>query len=287
MRLCAARDKLTELHAWTESISAAWESCRECLASAQLDHETEEFRRIDIALENIAKGPEQPDPDSNQRILFQTTAENTFKAVTIFLRAITKPTTPPEKEIEKKLFRLAFTPGDGGARVYPVYFMHDTFLETPETCCLLKSSTGSGKTRCAPFFIALKSLSDGLTKPFCILTRPNWASIRDNMKDFSETLGDSVILTDHLSKLEELLEVPVSKPVICFCTPHGLVRFLAPLNKRDIIVQKCRFVLDEIHERQVDTDVMLALLAGLLNDSSTPLHLLMMSATPDLSLIHI
>lgn len=47
------------------------------------------------------------------------------------------------------------------------------------------------------------------------------------------------------------------------------------------LVQYSRFVLDEIHERSVDTDVLVALLAEKMVVISFPLQLLMMSATPD------
>lgn len=47
------------------------------------------------------------------------------------------------------------------------------------------------------------------------------------------------------------------------------------------LVQYSRFVLDEIHERSVDTDVLVALLAEKMVEISFPLQLLMMSATSD------
>ena len=286
IRSCAeARRKLEELGTWTRSTSNLWEACRNDLnrAPGGLDPDGEELRLINAALENISKGPERGDFRSeDEKVLYRVTAENTFKAVSIFLQALNKAATPAQVDIEKKLFRVVFSPGEGGARVYPVYYMHDEFLETTESVGNFKSSTGSGKTRCAPFFFALKALSDSMTMPFFIMTQPNSATIRDKMSDFAEILGDSVILVDQVSELERMLLDEIARPVVCLFTPHGTVKLLSRCQSRNIdVIGRARFALDEIHERSVDTDVLTALLAEKLNVNSMPLHLLMMSATPD------
>ena len=57
-----------------------------------------------------------------------------------------------------------------------------------------------------------------------------------------------------------------NKPVIALFTPHTLVKILAPARDRHFnIVEYSRFVLDEIHERSVDIDVLVALLTKKLN----------------------
>lgn len=64
-----------------------------------------------------------------------------------------------------------------------------------------------------------------------------------------------------------------NKPVIALFTPHTLVKILAPARDRHFnIVEYSRFVLDEIHERSVDTDVLVALLAKKMKKKNIHFH---------------
>ena len=264
----------------TSAITASFDSMVGALGGANLDEPEAELIRT--ALTNIANGPEQPLKTEEEKMLYRDTVKKTFDAVTTFMHALKGSKNQECREIERKLFRVVFSPANGGAVVYPVYFMHDEFLTTEEPFSNFKSSTGSGKTRCAPFFFALKSIQEGLKRPFFVMTQPGSAIIRDKMNDFREILGDSIELVDTVFDLEKRYRTRPEKPVVGLFTPHAVVRLLARASNRNVdIVSRTRFALDEIHERSVETDVMVALLAEQMAKNTFPFHLLMMSATPD------
>ena len=264
----------------TSAISNSFNDMVGALGGAKLDEP--EAGLIKAALTNIANGPEQVLKTKEEKLLYRDTVQKTFDAVITFTRALKGSKNEACREIERKLFRIVFSPANGGAVVYPVYFMHDEFLNTTEPFSNFKSSTGSGKTRCAPFFFALKALQEGLKMPFFIMTQPGSAIIRDKMNDFREILGDSIELVDAVYDLEKKYGTRPEKPVVGLFTPHAVVRLLARASNRGRdIVSRTRFALDEIHERSVETDVMVALLAEQMVKNTFPFHLLMMSATPD------
>ena len=281
LALCAdAENRLKELKFWDHRIPSLFEQVKESLGNAKL--EAPEDKLIESALVNIANGPTEELLKAEEQLLYKTTVEKTLEAMTIFLRALETSKNDACREIERKLFCVVFEPWNGGARVYPVYFMHDVFLQTQEPFVNFKSSTGSGKTRCAPFFFALRALHDDMSRPFCIMTQPGCAIIRDKMADFAEILGDSIELVDNVYTFEKMYGRKQTKPVMGLLTPHGVVKLLARASARGVdIVNLTRFALDEIHERSVDTDVLVALLGEKMAVQTFPLHLLMMSATPD------
>jgi len=80
----------------------------------------------------------------------------------------------------------------------------------------------------------------------------------------------------------ELYKGKPKKPVIGIFSPHNTLRIITNAEKEGIdVFSKTRFCLDEIHERTVDTDVLVAKLGELTRDFNFKLKVLMMSATPD------
>ena len=82
--------------------------------------------------------------------------------------------------------------------------MHDNFINAQESIANFKSSTGSGKTRCAPFFFAIKAIEDNMKRPFFIMTQPGFSIIKDKMTDFQNILGNSVTLVKDIWEMVDL-----------------------------------------------------------------------------------
>ena len=276
----AAQESLEKMDCLSDKLRHLFRKVAEALKSLHLEDTDRSL--IQKALENIANGPKRP-LDKNERVFYANTVHDTCNAICIFGRALKNCRTEAIREIEQKLFRVVFTPCEGGAQVYPVYSIHDALLNTKHPFSNLKSSTGSGKTRCAPFFFALRALHERLERPFFIMTQPGSAIIRDKIRDFQEILGKSVHLVTGVHAMERLYQGPVKKPVVCILTPYNVVKLLVRADEkhRFPLVSRARFALDEIHERSVEADVLVALLAEKMVVNSFPLQLLMMSATPD------
>ena len=259
-----------------------FDEVRQVLTNNPFPEMDEEGKLVTEALENISETTKEQIRRPEEKSLFENNCRRAFGAICTFIRALRKH---PEKNctnIERQLFRVVFSPTPGGAQVYPVYEKHDEFLETARSVGNFKSSTGSGKTRCAPFFFALRALYDGMEHPFFIMTQPGSSIIKDKMKDFKAILGGSVTLVSDVKAFENLWGKRQKKPVIGLFSPYSVVRLIAKAEKKNFpLVSQTRFCLDEIHERSVETDVLIALLARELVNGTFPLHILMMSATPD------
>ena len=205
-----------------------------------------------------------------------------FQAIGIFKRALQRHPVPEFMELERKLFRAAFSPTPRGAHVYPVYLAHDKFLETERPIVHFKNSCGSGKTRCMPFFFALRALHENMEHPFVIITKSASSEIKERMEKFNDSLGTSVELVTKVKDFSEKLSGNPTKPVIGLFTPHSVIKFLKRAQELNVpFVSRTRFCLDNINERSVETDVMVALLSSELKNGTFPLHVLMTSPTQD------
>ncbi|KAK8845827.1 hypothetical protein M9Y10_020750 [Tritrichomonas musculus] len=243
------------------------------------------IKRAFLNLKNFVLKDASPEEIS----LFVSNATKMIDATTTYFNFMSSQKNRSIRIIENLLFKLVFTPSEENSpftQVYAVYQMHDKFLFGKNPFANFKSSTGSGKTRCAPFFFAIKAHMDDMKRPFFIMTQPGASIIADKMKDFKNVLGENnVILVHSVKQMIKLYkdEKQPSKPVIALFSPHNALRLLSEAEKLDIdIISRTRFCLDEIHERSVDTDVFIAKLAMKIKEQKTfPLQVLMMSATPD------
>ena len=100
--------------------------------------------------------------------------------------------------IETSLFTMAFNykkaKNEFGyiSMVYPVYIKHDIFTSTNSSYLLFQSSTGSGKTRCAPFFFSSRIVFEGYKRPFFIMTQPSTAIAKMKSIDLKPIIKESL-----------------------------------------------------------------------------------------------
>lgn len=276
------------------------------LCNDELNHSIEEIRtllptfvaqyednnvtiKIHQSFQNLTKFNFENSNEPEKK-LYQECCRKVFQSVATFITFMLSNANESAKSIELKLFNLIFSPSDDfNCRVYPLYQIHDEFLTTQEPFLNLKSSTGSGKTRCSPFFFALRALLENMDHPYFIMTQPGTAMIKDKLADFEELLGNSVIFETFISGMLTLLQKQPEKPVIGLFSPYNALKLLIQaLDAHLPIISKTRFALDEIHERHVNVDVLIAKLSELTSDpeSQFPFQVLMMSATPDPRVLH-
>lgn len=219
---------------------------------------------------------------------FNNVCSKIFNAVLTFSKFYLTNNSEPVKELSINLFKMSFTPFDSIEKtcIYPVYHQHDTFvLHTNNDPCIvnLSSSTGSGKTRCIPFYLAIKAYQENLRYPFIIMTQPGMTIISDKIQDFQKNMNDQVIIVDQTNKLLDMYLTDQTKPVLALMSPLNLIRFLSKAEKRRInVFSQTRFCLDEIHQRSIEADVMIAKLSEKANNNKFPFQIIMMSATPDI-----
>ena len=205
------------------------------------------------------------------------------------------------KEIEKILFKVVFNRNQKESKLtnaFSVFEMHDILIKTTESIFSLTSTTGSGKTRCAPFFFAIKTIEDNMTRPFFIMTQPRFSVIKTKINDIRKLFGDTIQIITNSNKIIRKYEKysnnikynfnpKFEKPIFGIFTSRTLLDIIQKVDQMNIdICSITRFCLDEIHERTVESDVLSAILSKRINEMIStkhnfPLQILMMSATPD------
>ena len=230
------------------------------------------------------------DANPNEIQLFIDNANKVLNAIMIYTKFMNSQKNHEIKEIETLLFNIVFNPSEYSpfTQVYSVYEMHNKFLFNNNSFVNFKSSTGSGKTRCAPYFFSIKALLENMKYPFFIMTQPGSTIIKDKLADFKQHLGEHIHL---VSKVPDMIELyknadALTKPVVGLFSPYNVLKLLSSIDKNSVI-SRTRFCLDEIHERSVYTDVLISILSSAMKSQQHfDLQVLMMSATPDPRVLH-
>lgn len=164
----------------------------------------------------------------------------------------------------------------------PIASFRDDILATFEAnqVTIICSETGSGKSTQIPSFILEHELKNGRPcKIFC--TEPRRISATSLARRVSEELGesrDTIGTTRSLVGYAIRLESKISSSTrLIYATTGVVVRMLEKPQKFEDVTH---LLLDEVHERSIDSDFLLIILRRLLHDRPD-LKLVLMSATVD------
>ena len=166
----------------------------------------------------------------------------------------------------------------------PVYSHRAAILEALEAeVSIIEGETGSGKTTQVPQYLLEAAASAG-THVNVICTQPRRISATSVASRVAAERGESVGRSvGYKIRLES---VSSSATRILFVTTGVLLR---RLSEDPLLAGVSHVVVDEVHERSLDSDFLLVLLRDVLPHRPT-LRVVLMSATLDaaaLSLIHI
>jgi ATP-dependent RNA helicase DHX37/DHR1 len=149
---------------------------------------------------------------------------------------------------------------------------------------IIKGDTGSGKTTQVPQFLyeAGFGAKDGPTPGMVGITQPRRVAAVSMAKRVSDEMGDHGERVSYQIRFDSTTS---SKTAVKFMTDGILLRELS----EDLLLRKYSvIVIDEAHERSVNTDILIGLLSKIVparmkknqfNPNPTPLKLVIMSAT--------
>lgn len=172
------------------------------------------------------------------------------------------------------------------SKIFSVLPELGTFLHSDEPIISLESSTGSGKTRCVPFFLSIRSIRENLRRPFIIMTQPSANIIYPKVQDFQSILKGVKILT----KVDDIINYGknrrISQPCLCLLTPYNALSLIKRAKKANIdLFNRSRWVLDEVHDRTIYIDTMIGFLHQELDKvRQFPCQIVLMTATMDQSI---
>ncbi|OHT14902.1 hypothetical protein TRFO_14697 [Tritrichomonas foetus] len=145
----------------------------------------------------------------------------------------------------------------------------------------LGSSTGSGKTRCIPIQLAIRSYLEGLKMPFIFLTQPGKTHIDEMKKYYSLICKDLCDVSTSVDDVIERFKKQVQKPIICLFSPFPLLILIKKMDFCNKLFQMSRFCFDEVHTRTIYIDVLMSIVTTYMKYIGIPYHVITMSATLD------
>ncbi|KAK8867088.1 hypothetical protein M9Y10_010057 [Tritrichomonas musculus] len=192
-------------------------------------------------------------------------------------------------EIAESLLKFAFNVEineDLESKIFSVLPELGTFLSSEEPIFSLESSTGSGKTRCVPFFLSIRCYQENFKHPFIIMTQPSTNLIDSKVQDFKNILKNVLILTDVEDIIQYAQMSTICQPILCLLTPYNALILIEKARTFNIdLFNKTRWVLDEVHDRTIFIDTMIGFLHQELDKiESFPCQITLMTATMDQSI---
>lgn len=187
-------------------------------------------------------------------------------------------------KLGKSLFKMAFIKRSIQGKDFPTFLpiieQYKTFIYDNSPVMSFQCVTGSGKTRCVPFLLAIRSAIERLRYPFIIMTQPGKSIVQDKLIDFKNYFSEEdVIIKTEVEEIIDLLDQDdQDKPIVCIMSP---IKLLELLKYREDLHEKTRFVLDEVHERPIYLDVLISTISQTC-DANRSLQIVMMTATPDI-----
>ncbi|KAI5288307.1 hypothetical protein KEM54_005311 [Ascosphaera aggregata] len=164
----------------------------------------------------------------------------------------------------------------------PIWSFKEQILTTLDAnqVLIICSETGSGKSTQIPSFILERELMSGrsckiwVTEPRRISATSLARRVSEELGEERNAVGSNHSLVGHVIRLESKIS---SSTRLVFATTGVVVRMLErPKDLQDIT----HLVLDEVHERTIESDFLLIILRRLIHERPT-LKLVLMSATVD------
>ncbi|OJD14931.1 hypothetical protein AJ78_04770 [Emergomyces pasteurianus Ep9510] len=197
-----------------------------------------------------------------------------------------KQTTRTHEQLQNLWTQRSFTPSfasmESSRKTLPIWQFKQQILDTLTTnqAIIICSETGSGKSTQIPSFILENGLLSGHDCKIYV-TEPRRISAMSLAKRVSEELGEdknAVGTNRSLVGFAIRLESKISSSTrLIFATTGVVVRMLErPKDFQDIT----HLILDEVHERTIDSDFLLIILRRLMQERPD-LKLVLMSATVD------
>ncbi|PGH33280.1 hypothetical protein GX50_03891 [[Emmonsia] crescens] len=171
---------------------------------------------------------------------------------------------------------------ESSRKTLPIWQFKDRILDALATnqAIIICSETGSGKSTQVPSFILEKELLSGhdckiyVTEPRRISAMSLAKRVSEELGEDKKAVGTSRSLVGYAIRLESKIS---NSTRLIFATTGVVVRMLErPKDFQDIT----HLVLDEVHERTIDSDFLLIILRRLMQERPD-LKLVLMSATVD------
>lgn len=141
----------------------------------------------------------------------------------------------------------------------------------------------TGRSRIAPLFVASRIYENNLSSPLIFMTRCSQLRVKSMKKYLKTQCQDSFTIAKNLEEMQNLyIQTTHYKPAICVLSEIDLVMFLSNNGFDPKIFEHSYFIIDDISERNVETDSLIgALYRPLKSIKGYSAHLMLLSSYRD------
>ena len=167
-----------------------------------------------------------------------------------------------------------------------IYKCYNIINKISQPVQVFKSFYGTGKTFCIPLILLSRSLKDDLKAPFCILVQPTSDQVDIKAKYFNKIISKYVRIETNIDAFSEMIKNNEESKyeqriVLSIFTPFNLLTLIHNFNDKTKFYSKTRIIIDDIHQRSIQLDILIAKIAYLNHVSksfSLPLNVVLMSS---------
>lgn len=163
------------------------------------------------------------------------------------------------------------------------YFCKKDYTETTYRFINFTMPEWTGRSHLAPLFVASRIYQNNLKTPFIIMTRCSPLRVKSMKKFLKTRCQNTFTIARNTNELQTLYGLERhTKPVICVLSEVDLVLFLSNSGFKSQIFESSYFIIDDISERNVETDSMIgALYRPLKSIQGFSAHLMLLSSYRD------
>jgi len=167
------------------------------------------------------------------------------------------------------------------ANILTTFCYSDVLMTEMKRYIYFEGPPGSGKTLCSILIFILRSLYEGKNLPKIILVQPNVSLIPVRVKEIRSILGDMAMIKRKASNFKKL-KVDTEHYAIGVFSPMEVIKYLQYAKEDEKHFTETRFILDDINQRSVDTDLMVASLIDICKDREVKkAQIVLLSSSPD------
>ena len=179
-------------------------------------------------------------------------------------------------------------------KIIPVISLIPALLSTQTSNISIVSPHNTGKTHTIPLILAMKMCSELLKRPFLIICESSAVMLK-SLAEFIEDIEaeDGIRLAPTVDSVLDELNKEQLQPVIAVLSQYEALSLLSKCKNLTQLLSKALFVIDDMHVRSVETDLLLGLVAKAgvsarlhtSTDASMGVQITLMSTTPDQSFV--
>jgi hypothetical protein len=174
-------------------------------------------------------------------------------------------------------------------RLIPVYGLYDRVMRCDRRFGNVVAPHNFGKTYSIPLMVMSRMCEEKLVRPFLIVVQRDGLLIPRLKEFYASASADSIQIAGTVGEFVKWVKGKPRDLCVGVFTTVQTLEMLSLIEDKSQLFTRCRFILDDMHKRSLETDVLISQLQRdvlkFCPRERIPGHVYLMSATPDDQLI--